>query len=275
MVGFESMVMQLGFLEGIFTSTMELMYTIARIFPAEFMHVYTTIWMLGIIWPTLILSLMGYTFRTYPNIGIYKLKQEWDSRAIMLFSLTAVLMTAAHTAGRFYYITPYQNMEMLFDSFNVVLPAMFGLPSAWGCHLAVILMDIIVGGGGFGVWAIVGPGINAMVGYLSWKFIGHDPALTKTSTWVRYVLLMIICLMFKGPGWGWIGAFFYGAPLDIRYYINAPVENITVFFGGIISPFALKAIFPIVERWGLYWKMIPGWYTEAPLNSDDYQPVPD
>jgi len=219
-----------------------------------------------IAWILSVFVLLGFTVTS--NFKIARVKQRWDARALSTMALVVALVTVSDVFGSMFWLVPgLQSFESIRQIFLFLSPMLFGLPGVWGGpFLAALVADAV--SGVFSTILFPGYFIELIWGWVAFKMLGKDPDFRKGKTWALWLIHAAVIWLYVAPAWGWIcGPWSHLLPVEVSYLALVPSIQFTVIFSLVLTPFVCMAALPLVKRYGLYWRDIPGFYSETPLGS--------
>lgn len=217
-----------------------------------------------IMYLVLIPTLLGYTI---VNWKLGKFKQRWGSKALSIIALLVALSIVLDFFGGMFWLIPgLESFESLVYIVTYSGGFLFGYPGALAVLVADVFRDSITGV--FSMAIAIGYPMNMSCAYVNFKLLGKDPDFKKPKTWALWLIPGYGFTMLSNFAWSWVCKTVL--PIEACYYLLLPSFTLTTAISYILIPFVTLVLLPVVKRYRLFWKDLPGYYSERPLDVEKW-----
>jgi two-component system sensor histidine kinase/response regulator len=212
----------------------------------------------------------GMTFRPGGHWGPGRVRQSWDTQALISVVLTFVVVLATGWIGSFIVLVPgAQTFESLKDLSVFLCIVLFGYPALIIVPFAYGLSDLIEGvAPAFLVNWLVGYFINPACFWVAHQLFGKDPDFRKAGTWGWYLLFVVVFMSVEPQLWGYICAEKFTSAISFRNI--TPALFFTTSITWLLAPVAMLAALPLTRKFGLFWADIAGHAKERRLGQKEW-----
>jgi two-component system, sensor histidine kinase and response regulator len=237
--------------------------------PLQFLEVWGRLgYLLG--FALMLFAYSGLTLRPGGRLGLGRVQQTWDGRAMLSILLTFSLIFGTGFLGSYIVLVPgAQTFESLKDLSVFLCILLFGYPALLIVPVAYGLSDLIEGTPpSFLLDWFFGYFINPACFWVAYQFIGKCPDFRKANTWAWYLLFVLIFMAMEPELWGYICADKFTP--EISYRSITPALFFTTMVTWLIAPLAMLGALPLARKYGMFWAEIPGYVKERLLGRKEW-----
>ena len=209
----------------------------------------------------------GFSFTPRGRWGLGRIRQNWDSRALLCAGLTfAAVPLAGWLGSQIVLVEGAQTFESLKDLAVFLAIVLFGYPALLAVPPAYMLSDLIEG---------VPPSFvfDWLLGYFAWtafvwlaaQLIGRRPDFRRARTWAGYLAFVFFLMAFDPVMWGFICAQQFTP--QISYTVVSPALAATLCITWLCAPLSMAMALPLAARSGLFWATARGFVRERRVGS--------
>ncbi len=201
----------------------------------------------------------GFDFKIKPKIGMVKLFQKWEIKAVVFLVASFLSKILLEFSGFTLSVAPGLlafKASLLLDG---VLPALWGIPAAYGLGLGAALSDIILYGYSARSMSYLYWGIASY--NILFKFYGENPAMRSVKSWLSYTYGWWCWAVGTGVVWTTTITLEGRIPLEVAWSAYLGLVFLTMAALYVLNAIFLYLSYPIAERYGLYWRDSPDYYT--------------
>ncbi len=209
----------------------------------------------------------GFTFTPRGRWGLGRIRQNWNSRALLCAGLSfAAVPLAGWLGSQIVLVEGAQTFESLKDVVVFLCIVLFGYPALLAVPPAYMLSDLIEG---------VPPSFvfDWFLGYFAWaafvwmaaQLIGRRPDFRRVRVWRGYLTFVLFLMAFDPVMWGFICARQFTP--EISYTVVTPALAATLCVTWFGAPLFMLAAFPLAARGGLFWARLRGFVRERRMGS--------
>ncbi|MES2261543.1 MAG: ATP-binding protein [Pseudomonadota bacterium] len=199
----------------------------------------------------------GITFRPGGRWGLGRIRQSWDSQAMISVIFTFAIIFITGYIGSFIVLVPgAQTFESLKDLSVFLCIVLFGYPALIIVPFAYGLSDLVEGvPPAFLADWLFGYFINPACFWVAHQLIGRQPDFRRLRTWHWYVLFVFVFMAIEPQLWGYITSPQFTP--ELAYRSVTPALFFTTAITWLIAPFAMLAALPLARKSGMFWAEIP------------------
>ncbi len=201
----------------------------------------------------------GFDFKIRPKIGVIKLFQKWEIKAIVFLVASFLLKILLEFSGFTLSVAPGLlafKASLLLDG---VLPALWGIPAAYGLGLGAALSDMILYGYSTRSMSYLYWGIASY--NILFKFYGENPAMRSMKSWLSYTCGWWCWAVGTGVVWTTTITLEGRIPLEVAWSAYLGLVILVMMTLYVLNMVFLYLSYPIVKKYGLYWRDRPDYYT--------------
>jgi two-component system sensor histidine kinase/response regulator len=218
----------------------------------------------------MVAAFAGLTLRPGGQWGLGRLRQTWDTEALISVVLTFVVVLATGWIGSFIVLVQgAQTFESLKDLSVFLCIVLFGYPALIIVPFAYGLSDLIEGvAPAFLLDWLVGYFINPACFWMAHQLFGKDPDFRRPRTWGWYLLFVLVFMSVEPHLWGYICAEKFTSEISFRNI--TPALFFTLSITWLLAPVAMLGALPLARKFGLFWADIAGHARERRLDRREW-----
>ncbi|GEM_PF-3453001 len=200
----------------------------------------------------------GYDIKLRPRLGLVKYHQKWSLRALALSAASFILKIALEFSRLTVTLVPGLLAFKASLLLEGVLPALFGIPAAYGMGLGAAVSDVISNGFSVKSASYLYWGVASY--YILFRFYGEDPSLGNLKSLMSYTLGWWSWSIGTSVIWTTIAVLEGSLPLEVAWSAYIGIVLLAMLALYVINMALLPPSYFIAKRVGVYWREIPGYY---------------
>ena len=218
----------------------------------------------------MVAAFAGLTFRPGGHWGVGRVRQSWDTKALISVVLTFVVVLATGWIGSFIVLVPgAQTFESLKDLSVFLCIVLFGYPALIIVPFAYGLSDLIEGvAPAFLLNWLVGYFVNPACFWVGHQLFGKNPDFRRIRTWGWYLLFVLVFMSIEPQLWGYVCSEKFTSEISFRNI--TPALFFTTSITWLLAPLAMLVALPLARKFGLFWADIAGHAKERRLGRPEW-----